>query len=186
MEILISSAIAAGTLPAMLFQTLSISRVRWVLIGGLLASVLGALIAFPMIEHGEVLFGATALTKVNLIPAMIGFLMALNIFVIPMMYWIDKRRAILNDMHRNKKVKLNRVPEFSMHFLTSIGGAFGAFLSQQLFRHKRSKASFQFMFFITILTSLAIYYVLWIAVEPDMARVDAWIRSTGLLKDINL
>lgn len=186
MEILISSAIAAGTLPAMLFQTLSSLRVRWVLIGTLLAASLGALIAYPMIEQGEALFGATTLTKVNIIPAVIGFLIALNIFVIPMMYWIDKRRAILNDASRNKKVQRNRVPEFSLHFLTSLGGAFGAFLSQQLFRHKRSKTSFQFMFFFTILTSMAIYYVLWIAVEPDLARVDAWIKSTGLLKDISL
>ena len=186
MEILIAAAIAVATLPAMLFQTISTPRVRWVLIGGLLALGLGMVIALPMLEQGEILFGETALTKVNIIPIMIGYLVALNFLVLPMMYWIDKRRAILNGARGDKKNQRERVPEFSMHFLTSLGGAFGAFTSQQIFRHKRSKGSFQLMFFFTILTSMAIYYVLWIAVEPDLARVDAWMKSTGLFRDVDL
>src|SRR4051812_26653388 len=39
-----------------------------------------------------------------------------------------------------------RVPEATLHFLELIGGWPGAFLAQRVFRHKTSKASFQFVF----------------------------------------
>ena len=148
-------------------------------VGGLVAIVLGAIIALPLIQRGEIVLGPSVLTKVNAIPITLGFLLVLNLLVVPCMYWVDKRRAIINGSLRNKKQATQRVPEFSMHFLTALGGAIGAFTSQQVFRHKRSKKSFQMMFFITILSSMIIYHFLWIAVSPDLARVDAWIKKAG-------
>jgi len=106
-------------------------------------------------------------------------LVALNVLVVPSMYWVDKSRAIKNGRKPNKKTAVTRVPEFSMHFLTALGGAIGAFTSQQIFRHKRSKKSFQMMFFITIISSMVIYYFLYLAVSPDLARIDAWISKAG-------
>jgi len=179
MELLILCAIAVATVPAMLFQTISNLTVRWVLVGGLIAVSLGVLIAFPLIEQGEVILGPSVLTKVNAIPIVLGTLIALNFLVVPSMYWVDKSRAIKNGRMPSKKKAEARVPEFSMHFLTALGGAIGAFTSQQIFRHKRSKKSFQMMFFFTILTSMIIYYFLYLAVSPDLARIDAWIKRTG-------
>lgn len=181
MELLILSAFAVATLPAMIFQSISNLTVRWVLIGGLIAAVLGTLIALPLIEQGELVLGPTALTKIDAIPIAFGFLLVLNFLVLPAMYWVDKRRAIINHVRRHTKIQTKRVPEFSLHFLTALGGAVGAFTSQQLFRHKRSKKSFQMMFFVTILSSMMIYYVLWLAVEPDLARVDAWLKQSGFI-----
>jgi uncharacterized membrane protein YsdA (DUF1294 family) len=181
MELLILTAIAVATLPAMLFQTISNLTVRWVVFGALFAVTLGALIALPLIENGEDILGPSVLTKINAIPVALGFLIVLNFMVVPCMYWVDKRRAIINHARHNPKTAIRRVPEFSMHFLTALGGAIGAFTSQQIFRHKRSKKSFQMMFFITILSSMIIYYFLWLAVEPDLARVDAWIKKSGFI-----
>lgn len=181
MELLILTAIAVATVPAMIFQTISNLTVRWVVFGGLVAIALGAIIALPLIENGEVILGPSVLTKVNAIPVALGYLIVLNLLVVPAMYWVDKRRAIINHARHNPDIEIKRVPEFSMHFLTALGGAIGAFTSQQLFRHKRSKKSFQMMFFITILSSLIIYYFLWLAVEPDLARVDAWMKKSGAI-----
>ena len=44
-----------------------------------------------------------------------------------------------------------RVPEATLHFMALIGGWPGAFLAQRTFRHKTSKASFQFVFWIVVL-----------------------------------
>ncbi|NNC36395.1 MAG: DUF1294 domain-containing protein [Acidimicrobiales bacterium] len=179
MELLIICAIVLATVPAMLFQSISNLTIRWVLLGGLFAIAVGTLLALPLIEQGEFILGSSTLTKVHAIPIAIGFLIVLNLLVVPSMYYLDKRRAIINHNARDKKKMASRVPEFSMHFLTALGGAIGAFTSQQLFRHKRSKKSFQMIFFITLLSSMIIYYVLWVAVSPDFARIDAWMENSG-------
>jgi uncharacterized membrane protein YsdA (DUF1294 family) len=44
-----------------------------------------------------------------------------------------------------------RVPEATLHFIALIGGWPGAFLAQRVFRHKTSKLSFQFVFWIVVL-----------------------------------
>ena len=68
----------------------------------------------------------------------------------------------------------------------ALGGGVGAFASQQIFHHKRTKGAFQMVFFLTILTSFGIYYALWLAVEPDMVKVDAWIDSIQLFEGIKM
>lgn len=179
MEFLIISAIALVTVPAMLFQTIANPTIRWVLLGGMFAASVGAVLALPLIQQGELILGPSLLAEIDVIPIAVGFLVVLNLLVLPSMYWLDKRRAIINNKVGNKKNQAPRVPEFSMHFLTAFGGAIGAFTSQQMFRHKRSKKSFQLMFLFTIISSFIIYYLMWIAVSPDLARIDAWIKSSG-------
>lgn len=60
-------------------------------------------------------------------------------------YWIyalDKRRA---------EEGLWRVPEVNLHLLELLGGWPGAFLAQRRLRHKCSKVSYQFVFWIIVL-----------------------------------
>lgn len=61
-------------------------------------------------------------------------------------YWIyavDKRRA---------EAGLGRVPEVNLHLLELLGGWPGAFLAQRHLRHKCSKASYQFVFWLIVLS----------------------------------
>ena len=186
MEILILSAIAAATVPAMLYQTISNKSVQWVLLGLLLTMGFGTLIALSLMESGQTVLGDTVLTKVNIVPFGLGYLLVLNLLVVPLLYWIDKRHANENVLVKKRNDRSNRIPETAMHTLTAMGGAFGAFTSQQLFHHKRNKGSFQLVFLLTILTSFAIYYGLWLAVEPDMARLDAWFKNSNLFNGLNI
>lgn len=57
------------------------------------------------------------------------------------LYALDKRRARRGQW---------RVPESSLHFWALIGGWPGAFLAQRLLRHKSSKFSFQFGFWLIV------------------------------------
>lgn len=44
-----------------------------------------------------------------------------------------------------------RVPELTLHLLDLLGGWPGAFLAQRRYRHKTAKASFQLIFWVTVL-----------------------------------
>lgn len=52
-----------------------------------------------------------------------------------------------------------RVPENTLHFMDLIGGWPGALIAQQQFRHKTVKASFQAVFWLTVLVNIAV--VIW-------------------------
>jgi len=78
------------------------------------------------------------------------FLFNLNI-VISFFYFWDKRRS-------QSKGEAERIPENVLHFFTFIGGGVGAFLSQQAFRHKTQKVPFRRIFWLSLISSLAIYY----------------------------
>lgn len=64
-------------------------------------------------------------------------------------YWRDKRSAERNDW---------RTPEQSLHLLELLGGWPGAFLAQQVFRHKTRKLSFQVVFWAIVV----LHQVFWI------------------------
>ena len=60
-------------------------------------------------------------------------------------YWtyaVDKRRAGANGW---------RVAEWHLHLLEALGGWPGAFLAQRRLRHKCSKGSYQFVFWLIVL-----------------------------------
>ncbi|MET4727411.1 uncharacterized membrane protein YsdA (DUF1294 family)/cold shock CspA family protein [Lysobacter enzymogenes] len=68
-----------------------------------------------------------------------------------------------------------RTPETTLHLLDAFGGWPGALIAQQQFRHKTVKASFQAMFWVTVLLNLAV-----VAAAVHMG----WARAlTGLLLD---
>ena len=65
------------------------------------------------------------------------------------MYAVDKRRA---------EDRLWRVREADLHLLELLGGWPGAFLAQRRLRHKCSKGSYQFVFWLIVLAyQLAAY-----------------------------
>lgn len=60
-------------------------------------------------------------------------------------YWayaVDKRRA---------KENSRRIPEANLHLLELLGGWPGAFIAQRRLRHKCSKVSYQFVFWLIVL-----------------------------------
>ncbi len=186
MEFLIILAIAAATIPAMLFQTISNKAVQWILFGLFLSLAFGATIAISAIESDNEMLAFASTPHSNILLFGIGFLVVLNLIVVPFLYWFDKRHAKVNSTIRNKKQKISRVPETAFHALTAMGGAFGAFLSQQIFQHKRSKGTFQVVFFLTLLTSMAIYFGLWLILDPDLSRFDAWVNNSDLMKSLGI
>lgn len=52
--------------------------------------------------------------------------------------------------------KITRIPEYVLYFTAFAGGAAGALAAMQLFRHKTSKVSFQFVLALIILLEVAI------------------------------
>jgi uncharacterized membrane protein YsdA (DUF1294 family) len=67
------------------------------------------------------------------------------LFISAITYWVyavDKRRA---------EEGLWRVPEANLHLLELLGGWPGAFLAQRRLRHKCSKGSYQFVFWLIVL-----------------------------------
>jgi len=72
---------------------------------------------------------------------LVGAPIALSVLAF-LAYRSDKRSAEAGEW---------RVPGATLHLVALIGGWPGAFLAQRAFRHKTSKASFQFVFWIVVL-----------------------------------
>ena len=64
-----------------------------------------------------------------------------------LMYWLDKEAA---------QRSAQRTPENTLHLVDLLGGWPGALIAQQQFRHKTVKASFQFVFWCSVLGNLAL------------------------------
>lgn len=64
-----------------------------------------------------------------------------------LMYSLDKSAA---------QRSAQRIPESTLHFVDLLGGWPGALIAQQRLRHKTIKASFQFVFWCSVLGNLAI------------------------------
>ena len=73
----------------------------------------------------------------------LGYLMTISI-VTYAYYANDKKRAL---------ARVWRIPEATLHFLELIGGWPGAFLAQRRLRHKYSKGSYQFTFWLIVIAS---------------------------------
>jgi uncharacterized membrane protein YsdA (DUF1294 family)/cold shock CspA family protein len=76
-----------------------------------------------------------------------------------MAYAIDKSAAV----HARW-----RIPERMLHFLGLACGWPGALLAQQFFRHKTSKASFVFTFWVTVLVNVAGFYAVHSPLASDL------------------
>lgn len=78
-------------------------------------------------------------------------------------YWRDKRSAERNGW---------RTPEQSLHLLELLGGWPGAFLAQQVFRHKTRKLSFQLVFWAIVLLH-QLFWIDWLS----GGRLLGWIGA---------
>lgn len=77
-------------------------------------------------------------------------LITLNAFTLPTLYKLDK--------HRAKATQYERIPELVLHLLALMGGGFGAYLGQHLWRHKTQKWLFKLTNFLGMSTALLIGY----------------------------
>jgi uncharacterized membrane protein YsdA (DUF1294 family)/cold shock CspA family protein len=75
------------------------------------------------------------------------------------LYWADKRAA---------KNETQRTPESTLQLLSLAGGWPGGLFAQRVFRHKSSKKSFQFVYWITVFINIAI---LFIVITPSGRRI---------------
>lgn len=72
------------------------------------------------------------------------------------MYWIDKRSA---------KRGGQRIAENTLHLFELCCGWPGALIAQQAFRHKTRKGSYQFVFWLVVLSNLGV--LAWLLVAPE-------------------
>lgn len=93
---------------------------------------------------GLLAIGAAAV--LGWLPVVVALAYFMLSFVSYLVYWRDKDAAGAKD---------GRVPENTLHMLDLLGGWPGALIAQQQFRHKTVKASFQAIFWITVLLNVA-------------------------------
>jgi uncharacterized membrane protein YsdA (DUF1294 family)/cold shock CspA family protein len=75
------------------------------------------------------------------------------------LYWEDKRAA---------KNGTQRTPESTLQLLSLAGGWPGGLLAQRVFRHKSSKKSFQFVYWLTVFLNITILFVI---ISPSGRRI---------------
>jgi len=88
----------------------------------------------------------------ELLPVLLLFsLIALNLVVLPCIYWRDK---VLAEKQTDSAI---RIPENALHALAFSGGFIGALIGQKVFNHKVSKQSFRTKHYIVCVISGLIY-----------------------------
>ena len=112
------------------------------------------------------MLGVAALGALGWVPAAVPMVQGVFSFASYIAYGWDKDAA---------GADRRRTPEATLHLLDALGGWPGALIAQQQFRHKTVKASFQAMFWVTVLLNLAV-----VAAAVHMG----WARAlTSLLLD---
>lgn len=104
---------------------------------------------------------AAAMDRVPVVVPLAYALMSLASFLV---YWWDKDAA---------GAKRWRTEEGTLHLLDLLGGWPGALIAQQLFRHKTVKASFQTMFWITVLLNAA--GMVWLVRSGVVDALTRWL-----------
>lgn len=66
------------------------------------------------------------------------------------LYWQDKRAA---------KVGAQRTSEKTLQLLSLLGGWPGGLFAQRIFRHKSTKPSFQFTYWITVILNITVFFI---------------------------
>ena len=99
---------------------------------------------------------AVFLKTLPLLVLAIYFCASLLTFIL---YWQDKRAA---------KVGTQRTPEKTLQLLSLLGGWPGELFAQRIFRHKSTKASFQFTYWITVTLNITVFFIF---VSPAARRL---------------
>jgi uncharacterized membrane protein YsdA (DUF1294 family)/cold shock CspA family protein len=109
--------------------------------------------ATPPMRIQRMLLGIVSLLTIALgavfgiLPLVMAIACLLLSMVSYLMYWLDKEAA---------QRGAQRIPENTLHLVDLLGGWPGALIAQQRFRHKTAKASFQFVFWCSVLANLAL------------------------------
>ena len=78
------------------------------------------------------------------------------------LYWSDKRAA---------KNGAQRTPESTLQLLSLVGGWPGGLFAQRIFRHKSTKKSFQFVYWLTVFFNIAVLFVITSPLGQRLFRV---------------
>lgn len=79
--------------------------------------------------------------------------------LIAILYWVTSGLSYLiyfSDKAAAGRRGVSRTPESTLHMIDLLGGWPGALIAQQRCRHKTAKASFQTMFFITVIANIVL------------------------------
>ncbi|MCJ0825268.1 cold shock and DUF1294 domain-containing protein [Luteimonas sp. 50] len=120
----------------------------------------------PPLPIPRMLLGCAALLAIGLgaafgwLPLLLAVAYGLASLLSYLMYSLDKSAA---------RADAQRIPENSLHLADLLGGWPGALIAQQRFRHKTVKASFQFVFWCSVLGNLAIA---------------AWLLDSGVARSL--
>lgn len=121
----------------------------------------------PRVALGAVfLLAALGGTLTDLVPALVSISYGLLSCVSYIIYSLDKAAAAKD---------MQRTPESTLHFVDLLGGWPGALIAQQQFRHKTVKASFQTVFWATVLVNVAV--VAWLVHSGIADSLTASLRG---------
>ena len=102
-----------------------------------------------------------------LISAFLGFLPTAFLFGYALLSCLSYIMYTLDKVAAGKNMQ--RTPESTLHFIDLLGGWPGALIAQQQSRHKTVKASFQSIFWFTVLLNIAVV---------------VWLVSSGTAKSV--
>ncbi|MBR9866391.1 MAG: DUF1294 domain-containing protein [Oceanospirillales bacterium] len=109
--------------------------------------ILTAMIAVLIIRLG---FTLKLYDQLDFRGVSVAALMGLNLVVVPLFYWLDKRKARLQ--------AAIRIPEAVLHCLSFSGGAASALICQKRFHHKTSKQGFRRTTWGALILNAALFY----------------------------
>ena len=107
-------------------------------------------------------FGLVAIVFFQRLPDLIPALYLSTSIAAFLAYWIDKNAARHNRW---------RIPENNLHLLALLGGWPGALAAQRVFRHKSAKASFQTLFWVTVV--LNCFALIWLLTPSGSAALQS-------------
>ena len=81
------------------------------------------------------------------------------------LYWQDKRAA---------KDGAQRTPEKTLQLLSLIGGWPSGLFAQRIFRHKSTKQSFQFTYWVTVFLNISVFFII---ASPSVRRLKGNLLS---------
>ena len=122
---------------------------HWIAVGLCISYVIGLLMFAPFQNSEKLLLFEDVIEYLAV--SWVLALIPLNFFVLPFLYFWDKRIALKNSENSV------RIPENAFHALTFSGGVIGSFIGQKVFYHKISKHSFQIKHYVVCALSVVIY-----------------------------
>ena len=93
------------------------------------------------------------------LPLFVIVIYSINSLLTFILYWSDKRAA---------ENGTQRTPESTLQLLSLVGGWPGGLFAQRIFRHKSTKKSFQFVYWLTVFFNIAVLFVM---ISPSGRRL---------------